>query len=72
MACRVVGSAGEQFVRREESQLRLDLRTMCEGPVGSLPAHLPATGAPAQTLLHRIGICMALRFHTPAAAFASG
>lgn len=68
----VDGSTGEQFLWREEPQPCLDLCPVCEGPVGALFAHLLATGAPAQTLPHRPGIRLALRFHTATAATATG
>lgn len=68
----VVGSTGEQLLRREEPQPRLDLCPVCEGPVGALSAHLLAAGAPAQTLPHRPGIRLALHFYTATAAAATG
>lgn len=64
-------SAGEQFLRREESQPRLDFCSVCEGPVGALPAHLLATGAPPQTLSHCSGLRLAVRLHTATAAAAT-
>ena len=67
----VDSSVGEQFIRREEPQPRLDLRPVCEGPMGALSAHLLATGAPSQALLHCSRICLALCFHTATAAAAT-
>lgn len=64
--------AGEQLVRREEPEPRLDLRAVREGPLGAVSAHLPAPGAPTQTLLHRSGLRLALRLHTATAAAAPG
>ncbi len=72
MAGGVDGSPGEQFLRCEEPQPCLDLCPVCEGPVGALSAHLLAAGALAQTLPHRPGIRLALRFHTATAATATG
>lgn len=68
----VVGSTGEQFLRREEPQPCLDLCSVCEGSVGAMSAHLLAPGAPAQTLPHRSGIRLALCFHTATAATTTG
>ena len=72
MAGGVDGSAGEQLLRREESESRLDLCSVSQGPLGALSAHLLAAGAPSQTLPHRPGVRLALRLHTATAAAASG
>lgn len=71
MAGGVDGSTGEQFLRREEPQPRVDLRPVCEGPVGAVSSHLLAAGEPAQTLPHRPGIRLALCFHAASTAAAS-
>lgn len=68
----VDGSPGQQLVRREEPQPRVDLCPVREGPMGALPPHLPATGEPAQALSHRPELRLALRLHAAAAAAATG
>lgn len=67
----VDGPAGQQLLRRQEPQSRLDLRPVLKGPLGALSAHLLAAGASAQTLPHRPGIRLALRLHAAPAAAAS-
>lgn len=67
----VDSSPGQQLVRREEPQPRVDLCPVREGPMGALPPHLPAAGEPAQALSNRPELRLALRLHTAAAAAAT-
>lgn len=68
----VDSSPGQQLVRREEPQPRVDLCPVRKGPMGALPPHLPAAGKPSQALSHRPELRLALCLHSAAAAAATG
>lgn len=65
-------SPGQQPLRCEESIPCLDIRTVCQRPLGAVPVQFPAAGELAQALPHSPQLRLALRFHAAAVRHASG
>lgn len=65
-------AAGQQPLRHPQPVARVDLRPVGEGPVGAVPAQLPAAGQPAQALPHRPQLRLAVRLRSHADANAAG
>ena len=65
-------AARQQSLRHQEPLARVDLRPVCEGPLGAVCVQPPPTGQPAQTLPDGSQLRLALRLHPDADAHAPG
>lgn len=63
---------GQQPLRCEEPLPRLDLRAICQRPLGPVPLQLPPSGKLAEALPHGPQLCLALRLHPAAVRDAAG
>lgn len=72
MAGGVERAARQQSLRHQEPLARVDLRPVCEGPLGAVCVQPPPTGQPAQTLPDGSQLRLALRLHPDADAHAPG
>lgn len=63
---------GQQPLWCEEPIPRLDIRSVCQRPLGPLSVQFPAAGELAQALSHGPQLCLALCLHSAPVSHASG